>query len=173
MTTPENTPIRMGGSSDYIREMRQKIGHAPLIVAGAAVLIFDKCGRLLMMRRTDIGSWGIPGGAMEPGERLAETAARETLEETGLLVSDLTLFDVFSGPELIFQYPNGDVTCNVSAVYSTHTARGQIVLNTDEHTEWRCFPLDQLPVDISPPIRCVLDAWIARAGGNPSSESVL
>ena len=33
------------------------------------------------------GGWSLPGGAREPGETLAETAKRETMEETGVVVA--------------------------------------------------------------------------------------
>ncbi|MCE5208938.1 MAG: NUDIX hydrolase [Chloroflexi bacterium] len=135
--------------------MRKIIGHAPLVLAGAAVFIFNERGELLMLLRSDINCWGIPGGGMNLGESLEQTAVRETLEETGLHVDDLELFDVFSGPDLMFQYPNGDITYNVSAVYIAHTARGGIVLN-EEHTDWQYFPLDRLPENIAPPIKPVL-----------------
>ena len=74
---------------DYIRELRQLVGNRPLIMTGAAVLVTDEQGRLLLLRRTDNGCWGIPGGAMEPGETLEQTALRETQEETGLILKSL------------------------------------------------------------------------------------
>lgn len=146
---------------DYMREMRKIIGHAPLVLAGAAVLIFNERGELLMLLRTDIHCWGIPGGGMNLGETLEQTAVRETLEETGLHVEDLELLDVFSGSDFMFQYPNGDITYNVSAVYISHTARGGIVLN-EEHTQWQYFPLDALPENISPPIIPVLKRYKSK-----------
>ncbi len=144
---------------DYVHEMRQKIGHSPLILAGATVLIFNDQEKLLMLLRTDIDCWGIPGGSMELGETLEETAVRETLEETGLQANHLVLFDVFSGPELYFEYPNGDITYNVSAAYTTHDAQGEITLGKEEHTRWGFFPLDDLPDKISPPIKPVLEKY--------------
>ena len=51
----------------YIQRMRKLIGHEPLMLVGAAVLVMLG-GRLLMMRRTDNHAWGIPGGALELGE---------------------------------------------------------------------------------------------------------
>jgi 8-oxo-dGTP pyrophosphatase MutT (NUDIX family) len=81
----------------YIDELGSLVGGRPLIMAGAAVLILNRRGHLLMMKRTDNGCWGIPGGAMEPGESLEETAIREAGEELGIDIRQMDLFGVFSG----------------------------------------------------------------------------
>ena len=141
---------------DYVKKMRTWIGHEPLLLVGAAVLILQE-GKLLMLRRTDNHAWGLPGGALEPGERLQETAHRETLEETGLETGTLTLFDIFSGPELYYRYPNGDEVFNVSVVYLAEDVQGELRLNPEEHSEYRHFELKELPQDISPPIKIVLE----------------
>ncbi len=60
-----------------------ELGHAtPKVGADAAV--FDERHRLLLVRRSDDSRWGLPCGWVEPDETPAETAVRETLEETGL-----------------------------------------------------------------------------------------
>lgn len=55
---------------------------------GAAVVIFDEAGRLLLIRRgprmTRAGRWAIPAGYVDYGEEIREAAARELREETGL-----------------------------------------------------------------------------------------
>ncbi len=55
---------------------------------GAAVVVFDDDGRLLMVRRgphaTRSGLWSIPAGFVDYGEEIRVAAARELLEETGL-----------------------------------------------------------------------------------------
>ena len=51
----------------------------------AAGCIVVSNGGLLMVRTA--GGWSIPGGGVEPGESTAETAARETLEESGVTVT--------------------------------------------------------------------------------------
>lgn len=142
---------------DYILQLRQLVGQRPLLMVGAAVLLVDQDGRLLLMKRSDSGCWGPPGGSTEPGERVEEAARRETLEETGLRVADLQLFGVFSGPELYYKYPNGDEVYNVTIVYlsrdfSSESGGTQISLNP-EHTEWRWFAMDQIPSNISPPMQ--------------------
>jgi 8-oxo-dGTP pyrophosphatase MutT (NUDIX family) len=141
----------------YIREIRKLIGNTPLIMAGAAALIFDEAGRLLLLRRTDNGCWGLPGGAMEPGESLEETARRETWEETGLEIGDITLFKVFSGPELYYCYPDGAQIYNVTAVYVPKTVTGGIQLDPAEHTEIGFFEVNKFPIPVSPPIEPILE----------------
>jgi mutator protein MutT len=143
---------------DYIQQLRQFIGHRPILMLGAVTLVLNEEKHLLMMRRTDSGHWGIPGGAVELGEIIEEAAKRETREETNLEVIEMSLFGVFSGPELYYKYPNGDEVYNVSIVYLAHEWRGEIKLN-EEHSEWNWFAANNLPDDFSPPIVTILDQF--------------
>jgi ADP-ribose pyrophosphatase YjhB (NUDIX family) len=56
---------------------------------GAAVVVFDDAGRILLVKRaasaTRPGLWSIPAGFVDYGEEIREAAARELLEETGLV----------------------------------------------------------------------------------------
>ena len=122
----------------YFSELRELVGHRPLLMVGATVLIFDIEKRLLLLKRTDNECWGPPGGAVEPGEIVEEAARRETLEETGLEIEGMSLFGVFSGPDQYYRYPSGDEVHNVTIVYLCHTAQGDIHLS-DEHTNGRYF----------------------------------
>ena len=56
-------------------------------MVGAALLVLNRDNQLLMIKRTDNGCWGIPGGAMELGEELEYTVRRETKEE-GVEITD-------------------------------------------------------------------------------------
>jgi len=125
-------------------------------MVGAAILIVDEQNRLLLMKRSDSGCWGPPGGAAELGEMVEVAAKREAIEETGLQVGEMSLFGVFSGPELYYKYPNGDEVYNVTIVYLSHDVSGNIRLN-GEHTEWRWFTASEIPEDISPPIVLVIE----------------
>jgi ADP-ribose pyrophosphatase YjhB (NUDIX family) len=143
---------------DYINYLRQHLGHAPILVVGAAVLIVDEQNRLLLMKRSDSGCWGPPGGVVEPGEVVEEAARRETLEETGLRVHSMDFFGVFSGPELYYKYPNGDEVHNVTIVYLSRDISGDIRLN-GEHSGWHWFALADIPDDLSPPIKPVIERF--------------
>ena len=146
---------------EYIQSLRQHIGHSPILMVGAATLIADDQNRLLLMKRSDSGCWGPPGGAVEPGEVVETAAKREVLEETGLQVEEMSLFGVFSGPELFYRYPNGDEVYNVTIVYLSRDIRGDILLN-GEHTEWHWFAPNDIPDNLSPPIKPVIEKFKNR-----------
>lgn len=150
-------------------QLRQYIGHRPILMVGAAILMADGEGRLLLLKRSDSGCWGPPGGATEPGEKVEEAARREAMEETGLQVAEMELFGVFSGPELYYKYPNGDEVYNVTIVYLSRDFTGKVEMN-DEHTEWGWFAAEDMPEDISPPIIPVLEKF-RRAYSRPNGKS--
>ena len=149
-------------SMDYLLTLREFIGHRPILMVGAAILVVDVENRLLMLKRSDSGCWGLPGGATEPGEVVEDAAKRETREEAGLEVGEMSLFGVFSGPELYYKYPNGDEVYNVTIMYLSRDWRGEVSLN-DEHTEWNWFAVDQIPEDVSPPIKPIIEHFKRRS----------
>jgi 8-oxo-dGTP pyrophosphatase MutT (NUDIX family) len=137
-------------------------GSRPLIMVGAALLVLNPHKQLLMLKRTDNGCWGIPGGVMELGETLEETVKRETKEEIGIEVAEIELFEVYSGPALYYQYPNGAQVYNVSVVYLTRTIGDVIQVNPDEHSEYQYFDVHNLPAEISPPIQPVMRDLVSK-----------
>ena len=44
--------------SEYIKSLRQHLGHSPLLQVGASVIVINQAGQMLMQQRTDCGSWG-------------------------------------------------------------------------------------------------------------------
>jgi 8-oxo-dGTP diphosphatase len=60
------------------------------IVRCVGALIYDRDGRLLLIRRANPpgrGRWSLPGGRVEPGESDGVAVTREVAEETGLIVT--------------------------------------------------------------------------------------
>lgn len=71
----------------------------PTPVPAVGVICF-RGDEVLLIRRGKaprLGQWSIPGGRVEPGERLAKTALRELREETGVEAELLGLVDVIDG----------------------------------------------------------------------------
>jgi len=137
---------------DYIKSMRKYIGHERLMIVGGSVIV-HKNGKILLQLRRDNGCWGYPGGCVELGEAVEETAKRELFEETGIMANALELLGVFSGGELFYTYPNGDMVANNDIVYLCEEFSGEIVTETTETTDLRWFDINSLPENISPPVQ--------------------
>lgn len=146
--------------SDYIMDLRKAVGHRPLLQSGASVLLEDAEGRLLLQRRADNHQWGYHGGSVELDEVVEEAARRELFEETGLTAHSLTLFGVFSGPEMHYVYPNGDEVSNIDHVYRCTDWSGEPRPQPGEVEELRFFAWDELPEDIAPMNVLALRAWV-------------
>ncbi|WJE15172.1 NUDIX hydrolase [Halobacillus sp. ACCC02827] len=145
--------------SDYVMQMRKLIGTRPLIVPGSTVLVFNDSGELLLQHRSDTEEWGLPGGAMEPGESLEETAARELFEETGLRAERFTFIDQLSGKEFYFKYPNGDEVYNVIGIYEAQHTYGKLAMADGESIDLRYFPIDGLPSNVVDWAKLVIGAY--------------
>jgi ADP-ribose pyrophosphatase YjhB (NUDIX family) len=78
-----------------ISEADRRYPKRPLVGVGA--LIFRRDRILMAQRGKDPlkGWWSLPGGALELGESLEAAVCREVLEETGLEVKPVKLFEVF------------------------------------------------------------------------------
>jgi ADP-ribose pyrophosphatase YjhB (NUDIX family)/ubiquinone/menaquinone biosynthesis C-methylase UbiE len=115
---------------------------------GANAVVFNEAGEILLTRRADNDMWCLPGGHLDFGETLAETAARETLEETGLHVDVVRLIGLYSAP-----YPDGfilhDTNQIVIASFLCRVTGGEMCLS-DETTDIGYFPPGQLPEPLLP-----------------------
>ncbi len=148
--------------SNYIAELRKLIGNRPIIMVGASVIVEDVQGKILLQLRTDNHCWGYAGGALEPGEATEVAAKRELLKETGLLANEMELFGVFSGENFHHVYPNGDEVYIVDIVYLCKKYTGTLKAQDSEVERLRFFAADELPENISPPVKPVLQEWIDR-----------
>jgi 8-oxo-dGTP pyrophosphatase MutT (NUDIX family) len=144
--------------SEYVQELRKYVGHRPIIIVGATVIVLNERREILLQLRSDSRDWGLPGGAMEIGESLDETARRELSEETGLTAGRLQLLDVLSGPEWYYRYPNGDETYNVIHLYLAADVSGELAMADGESVALRYFPLDGLP-QMETRAKRILEHW--------------
>ena len=97
----------------------ERINHIPFIQTGAAIIIRNENGQILLQKRTDRNKWGLPGGCQDLGEDLRFTAVREAYEETGIKLDpyDIELIDTLSGESRKNSYPNGDIVYNNTSLY--------------------------------------------------------
>ena len=90
---------------------------------------------------------------MDIGETIAQCAEREVKEETGLAVTAYHLVGIYSDPDHVFAYSDGEVRQEFSVCFACRILGGDIA-KSDESLEvqvWAAQDLDNL--DMHPSIR--------------------
>lgn len=119
-----------------------------LLQDGAAAIIVNENGQILLQSRADNERWGLPGGCQELGERFEDTVIREIKEETNLDIKEenLELIAIVSGNSRRNEYPNGDVVINNTALYCVRNYSGNLKWDS-ESKSMKFFDLDNLPTN--------------------------
>ncbi len=133
---------------------------------GCSAAIFDSAReKVLLTKRTDNGRWCLPGGRVESGESVAEACEREVSEETGLKVRVTRLIGVYSNPDQLVIYPDGNKVFFVVLSFEAEIISGELTLS-DETTDYGYFSLhemESIPMHGEHKIR-VEDALLAPLG---------
>jgi len=129
-----------------------RISHIPFIQTGAAIIIRNENGQILLQERTDRNKWGLPGGCQDLGEDLRVTAVREAYEETGIQLdpNEIELIDTLSGESRKNSYPNGDIVYNNTSLYLADVSiSDESTLKGDFETKrLRFFNPDNVPENL-------------------------
>jgi ADP-ribose pyrophosphatase YjhB (NUDIX family) len=113
------------------------------IVAAVTVHVLDDQRRILLIQRTDNGLWALPGGAQEFGEYIAETAVRETLEETGVTVEVIDIVGIYTNPNHLVEFTDGEVRQQFSICFRAKYISGEPT-TSDESSNVRWVAPDEL-----------------------------
>ena len=136
--------------SDYLKDLREKTGHMPLVLPHAVVIIINNQNEILLEERADDGFFDFPGGGIDLKETAEEAAARELKEETGLIANRLELFKVYSGEITHYVYFNGDEIYGVDCVYICRDYSGELKRQLSEVRRLFFCSLDKMPEKMSP-----------------------
>ena len=130
--------------------------------AVSGVLALDAGGRILLVRRADDGTWGLPGGGVQVGETWLEAAVRECREETGWDVAVTGMFGAYSDPvSQTFTYADGRRVQFFGVVFLA-TVVQQTGATDAEVLEADFFSTDALPARLFVPDRPVLLDFASR-----------
>ena len=110
---------------------------------GVSAIFFDQDGKFLLTQRTDNGQWCLPGGAVESGESVAEACEREVFEETGLNVRVKRLVGVYSHPDQLIVYKDGNKAFIVAIHFEAEVIGGELGLS-NETTDFGYFTLEEM-----------------------------
>lgn len=131
---------------DFVLDLRARVGHAPLWLPGVTAVVFREGPRgpqVLLVRRADNGHWTPVTGIVDPGEQPAAAAARETLEEAGVVAEPERLASVGVTDEVV--YENGDQSRYLDLTFRFRYVSGEPHPADGENTDAAWFDLDALP----------------------------
>jgi ADP-ribose pyrophosphatase YjhB (NUDIX family) len=114
---------------DYYRDRNAPTANS-LVVATSAIVANEQ-GNIVLQRRADNRLWALPGGAMEIGESLADAVVREVREETGLDVEPLYVIGVYSDPQHVFAYDDGEVRQEYSVCVACRPTGGLLTVSNE------------------------------------------
>lgn len=130
----------------YTGQLRQLVGHHPLIIPSVRAVIGYDQGKILFVRRRGSGRWGMPAGSIELGESIFDCLRREAKEETGLNVLRATLIAVYTEADrMLYSNRFGDQYQMFEFLFRVDNCSGTLVTSTDETRDARYFTLDMLP----------------------------
>jgi ADP-ribose pyrophosphatase YjhB (NUDIX family) len=108
---------------------------------------------ILLMRRSDNGHWGLPGGFVEVGESVVEATCREVAEETGWSVEIGRLIGVYSDPasQVVDYGASGRGRVQVvNLCFQAEALEPGRLTTPDETVEVGFFAADALPTPFVP-----------------------
>ena len=114
------------------------------LVVGSSAVVCDDEGRILLQKRSDSGNWALPGGSMDIGETLAQCAIREVKEETGFDIRIDRIVGIYSDPDHVFAYDNGEVRQEFSICLAGIIVGGRLLVSR-ESTAVQFFSTPDLP----------------------------
>lgn len=125
------------------------------IVVSTSAVVRDDTGRLLMIRRTDNDLYALPGGAQEIGETISQTVSREVKEETGVDVEVTGLIGIYSDPEHVIAFPDGEVRQEFSICFRAQPVGGEPRTSSESKEVLWVEPaqLDELNIHLSVRLR--------------------
>lgn len=120
--------------------------HHKFMIGVSGVILNDQQQVLLLQHRFwKRGSWGLPGGYAEHGEKLEETVCRELREETGYHVEIESLLQIVSGYKL-----------RLEASYVGKLVGGDLKIDPKEVITAQFFAVDNLPDSLLPSHRKII-----------------
>lgn len=137
--------------TDYFEDPTAPVANSLKVAVSA--LVRNKLGQILMIHRADSRKDSIPGGGMEVGETPARAAVREVKEETGIDITVTGLVGVFSNPQHVIAYDDGEVRQEFSICFTAEPVGGELRTSTESKAVGWIEPESLVNLNIHPSIR--------------------
>ncbi|WP_405539206.1 NUDIX hydrolase [Streptomyces antimycoticus] len=123
------------------------------VVPSVTAVVQDDAGRLLLIHKTDNDLWALPGGGHDIGESVSETVVREVAEETGITVEVDSVVGLYTDPQHVMAYDDGEVRQQFSICFRAHPTGGELRTSSESKEVRWVSPTDLDELDIHPSMR--------------------
>lgn len=104
---------------------------ATRMVPAVTVVVRNDAGHILLQKRVDNELWALPGGVVDIGETVAQTVVREVKEETGLDVEVARLVGIYSDPNHVIEYSDGEIRQQFSMCFEAISSGGHLAPSSE------------------------------------------
>ncbi|GAA3144696.1 NUDIX domain-containing protein [Streptomyces rectiviolaceus] len=136
---------------DYFRDPNAPKANS--VVPSVTAVVLDDAGELLLIHKTDNDLWALPGGGHDIGERVGDTVVREVLEETGITVEIDSIVGLYTDPQHVLAYDDGEVRQQFSICFRAHPTGGSLRTSSESKEVRWVDPADLDDLDIHPSMR--------------------
>ncbi|MFE9323556.1 NUDIX hydrolase [Nocardia sp. NPDC052278] len=149
--------------TDYFHDPNAPTPNSVKVAVSAVVR--DSQGRILMIHRTDNDRYSIPGGGLEAGETITQALVREVKEETGIDVRVTDLIGIFSNPEHVIAYDDGEVRQEFSICFHADPIGGDLRTSSESKEVRWVAPNDISSLNVHPSIALRIERGLSPATG--------
>ncbi|NIY66548.1 NUDIX hydrolase [Streptomyces malaysiensis] len=136
---------------DYYRDPNAP--NANSVVPSVTAVVRDEQGRVLLIHKTDNDLWALPGGGHDVGESIAQTVVREVEEETGISVVVESIVGLYTDPQHVMAYDDGEVRQQFSICFHARPVGGELRTSSESKEVRWVSPADLDELDIHPSMR--------------------
>ncbi|MFD4863698.1 NUDIX hydrolase [Streptomyces sp. NPDC058412] len=136
---------------DYFRDPNAPAPNS--VVPSVTAVVRDEHGSLLLIHKTDNNLWALPGGGHDAGESIAQTVVREVEEETGIAVVVEDVVGLYTDPQHVMAYDDGEVRQQFSICFHARPIGGALRTSSESKEVRWVAPADLDELDIHPSMK--------------------
>ncbi|MCX6459157.1 MAG: NUDIX domain-containing protein [Actinobacteria bacterium] len=123
------------------------------VVPSVVAVVQNDAGEILLIHKTDNNLWALPGGGHDVGESISDTVIREVKEETGYDVEVSGVTGLYTNPNHVMAYDDGEVRQQFSICFSARLLGGELKTSSEsKEVEW-IKPAGLAALEIHPSMR--------------------
>ncbi|MGG2465633.1 NUDIX hydrolase [Streptomyces sp. RGM 3693] len=137
--------------TDYYRD--PDAPQANSVVPSVTAVVRNTDGHLLLIHKTDNNLWALPGGGHDIGEAISQTVIREVEEETGITVAVEDIIGLYTDPQHVMAYDDGEVRQQFSICFHARPVGGTLRTSSESKEVRWVSPTDLDKLEIHPSMR--------------------